>query len=105
MDAADAAKLDGLIDFVATFEALLPRHDVSLHLEHNPQRGYYETVAEHDRDEQNHWVSEAQRARAIAINDCWVLHWYPDTPIGSYRVYAADLAALIGYAKLQDPRP
>lgn len=41
------------------------------------------------------WVSDAERQRAIETESWWNLHWYPDTPVGSYSMSAASLPALI----------
>lgn len=41
------------------------------------------------------WISEESKARGIATNRMWTAHWYPDTPIGSYRIAAATLTELI----------
>lgn len=73
-----------------------PPHAASLHLTHNQHKAYYETVEEYTADSSHDsWVSEEQRAKAIASNDMWELQWYPDTPIGFYRLFAADLDVLL----------
>jgi len=36
--------------------------------------------------------------KCIDTNECWQLHWYPDTPIGSYCVNGSDLKLVIDYA-------
>ena len=41
------------------------------------------------------WVSEEQKQKAIATNDCWTLQWYPHTPVGFYKMSAADLDVLL----------
>ena len=84
----------------------LPRHAASLHLTHNQHRAYYRTVAQEDdeaaeRGQAWSWVSDAQRAKARETDDVWELHWYPDTPIGSFCIYAADLTALLTYVEAQ----
>ena len=81
----------------------LPRHECGLYLEHNPDRGYYQTVAEwSDHTREDAWISEEEKARAIETNELWVLHWYPDTPIGAYRGAASSLEALLGWASSAD---
>lgn len=80
-----------------------PRH-LSLTLTHNDQKINYETVAQHceymefDQDE---WVSEEQRLKAIDTNELWELQWYPDTPVGLCSKLAADLDALLKWAEQQ----
>jgi hypothetical protein len=82
-------------------EADFPPHKGSLHLTHNDHRNNYETVeqwAGYNR-ESHDWVSEEQKAKAIATDSVWVLQWYPDTPVGSHALVAADLDVLLHAAK------
>lgn len=98
-------------EVVEIVEAKLPRHDCSLTLCHNEHRDYYltceqaeaEAVARHGPATWS-WVSPEQRAKALETNDYWSIQWYPDTPIGSYKVYAADLSALLEYVETLDVR-
>lgn len=46
------------------------------------------------------WVSEEEKQKAIANNSLWHAQWYPDTPVGSYSVYASTFEAL--YKHLQE---
>lgn len=80
-----------------------PEHKVSLTLTHNEHKSYYSTVAQAIEDgdfgyEDAHWVSVEQREKAIATGECWTLHWYPETPIGSCLLSAADLDVLLAVA-------
>lgn len=81
-----------------------PKHEASLYLTHNEHKSYYKTVAEaieegdHGMDD---WVSEEQKAKAVATNECWIIQWYPDTPIGFFILAAADLDVLLGAADAQ----
>jgi len=83
------------------FLSLLPTHKCELTLTHNTHTSSYQTVAEWEVDYQQHfghlvqWVSEEQRAKAIATNEVWSIQWYPETPIGSYTLYACDLDVLL----------
>lgn len=76
-----------------------PKH-IELHLTHNQHVGYYETVAEaiekgtHGYDDED-WVSEEQKQKAIQMNECWTLQWYPSTPVGFLLLSAADLDVLL----------
>lgn len=75
-----------------------PPHKASLHLNHNPHLAYYHTVAEEIADEghgMDEWVSEEQKQKAIATNECWMLQWYPETPVGFCTLAAADLDVLL----------
>lgn len=84
---------------------MLPKHDASLHLEHNPHKAYYLTVQQ-SIDDKDHgfrdWVSDEQKQKAIDTNDCWTLQWYPHTPIGFCILAAADLDVLLAKAKADD---
>lgn len=61
--------------------------------------GYYAS-----RDEEPDWVSEDSRERAIATNRMWVLHWYPNTPVGSHDVAAATLSEIVDYLRRETNR-
>lgn len=78
-----------------------PKHEASLHLMHNDHKSYYHTVAqaiESDDFGMDEWVSEEQKQKAIATNDCWILQWYPATPVGFCVLAAADLDVLLAAA-------
>ena len=70
----------------------LPEHKCGLHLSHNEHLDVYETVEEfYDPGD---FVSEAEWLKAIKEDGVWVLHWYPNTPIGFTRIAASTLDAL-----------
>ena len=80
-----------------------PAHKCGLYLTHNTHKDAYETVAEWaaDREVRGYsadWVSDEQRDLAFASDEVWELQWYPDTPIGSYSLCAADLDVLLAAA-------
>ena len=73
----------------------LPKHECGLTLEHNAHKDVYETIDNYyqflnDED----WVSKEERERAIALDSVWTLQWYPDTPVGFYKIAASSLEAL-----------
>ena len=73
-----------------------PTHEGGLFLTHNEHRNYYETVDRWLADNEDlQWADSEQRERAIAEDSVWVLQWYPDTPVGSCRIAAADLDVLL----------
>lgn len=83
---------------------LFPDHKASLHLTHNDHKSCYQTVEQSIRDKdfgyaEDDWVSEEQKQKAIVTNDCWTLQWYPDTPVGFYKMSAADLDVLLEAAR------
>ena len=76
----------------------LPEHKCGLHLSHNEHLDVYETV-EHFY-EADCFVSLEEWRKAVAEDSVWVLHWYPDTPIGFHRIAASTLGAI--EAKLKE---
>ena len=83
-----------------------PKHEASLELTHNEHKACYRTVAQSIADDDHGyqddcWVSEEQKQKAIDTNDCWVLQWYPNTPVGFCILAAADLDVLL--AKANEP--
>lgn len=45
------------------------------------------------------FVSNEQKQLVIDRDEIWELQYYPDTPIGSVSVYAAEFEALLEYIK------
>jgi hypothetical protein len=78
----------------------LPKHSCGLHLSHNEHLDVYESV-ENFYDHED-FISPEEWQKAVNQNSVWVLHWYPETPIGFYRVAAATLEAI--KAKLEEPK-
>lgn len=84
-----------------------PKHEASLHLTHNEHKSYYRTVAESiEQDDHGYtdrcWASPEQKQKAIDTNECWVLQWYPNTPVGFCLMSAADLDVLLEAAAKAD---
>lgn len=83
----------------------LPAHAGSLSLTHNEHKNAYRTVAQAIDDEDfgmDAWVNDAQKEKAIATNECWVLQWYPHTPVGFCVLAAADLNVLLEAALCEE---
>lgn len=81
-----------------------PPHKASLHLTHNQHLDYYHNVAQAIEDGDHgmdRWVSDEQKQKAIATNDCWTLQWYPETPVGFCLLAAADLDVLLAAANAE----
>ena len=75
----------------------LPEHKGGLHLDHNEHRNYYQTVEEcYDPED---FVSEDEWLKAIKEDSVWVLHWYPNTPVGFTRIAASTLEAIQQWLK------
>lgn len=79
----------------------LPPHKCGLNLSHNEHRNYYQSLAAWIDDQLGNldWESDAHRQRAIDTDECWVLHWYPDTPVGFLRVAAPTLDECLAFAR------
>lgn len=78
-----------------------PRHEAGLILSHNEHRGVYQTLRDwlaNQNDDDADWVSDEQLEKALAEDSCWRLQWYPQTPVGFFVIYAADLDALLSAA-------
>lgn len=79
-----------------------PKHACSLSLEHNPQRGVYQTVAQYleeiERDAEPIWASPQDRQKAINEDNIWILQWYPRTPVGFQEVAASTLEGVLALA-------
>lgn len=67
----------------------LPRH-LTLSIEHNEHKSYYQTVEEliEERGLRRWFPSEDEYRKAVETNELWVIQWYPDTPIG-FNIRAA----------------
>ena len=73
----------------------LPEHKCGLYLEHNSYRDYYTPLTTAVEEEGEHWISEDERAKALESGEIWTLQWYPNTPIGFYRVVGSSLESVI----------
>jgi hypothetical protein len=86
----------------------LPRHKASLRLTHNEHRSYYESPADFIEGREQltglelEWAAPGQKEKAIVEDSIWHLQWYPQTPIGFYDLYAADLDVLLDAAMKVD---
>jgi hypothetical protein len=78
----------------------LPKHECGLYLTHNEHRDYYETPEEWIAANSNRldWESEEHKQRAIDTDQVWVLHWYPNTPVGFNCVAAPTIEELLAFA-------
>ena len=81
------------------FLSKLPAHKCGLYLTHNEHRDYYETIEQWLGSRDIDWESDEAKQRAIGTDECWSLHWYPDTPIGSYTVAAPTLDECLEFAR------
>ena len=74
--------------------AILPQHKASLTIAHNEHKSVYMTpIQEVGHDD--FWVSEQEAYKAEELDELWTIQWYPETPIGSHKIAASSLAALL----------
>lgn len=78
----------------------LPEHKCGLYLTHNEHRDLYQKLEKWivDNDATEDFADDAARQRAIETDECWVLQWYPDTPVGFCRVAAPTLEEALALA-------
>lgn len=69
----------------------LPIYSISLHIEHNTHKVYYETLPEYIRTNNIEFDNKEEYDKSIELDSLWEITWYPDTPIGSYSVYSYSL--------------
>lgn len=81
----------------------LPKHKCGLYLEHNAYKDYYDTIEraheDLDRDKLTLWANDESRKRSLETKEVWTLHWYPNTPIGFYKIAAPTLEELLSFAE------
>lgn len=77
-----------------------PQHKCGLYLEHNAYLDYYDTIekAHENESDLSLWKDDAAKKRSLETKEIWVLQWYPNTPIGFYRVAAPTLEELLQFA-------
>ena len=101
-----ASSLDALMSSfgVEWKEVRFPSHKASLSLSHNLHLLDHKTVAE-DIDfvlkmgEEDDWIDDEEKKKAIASNEMWTLQWYPDTPVGCHVLHASSVEALLKYTE------
>jgi len=79
----------------------LPEYKVSMSIEHNEHKSYYETVESYlgNMSCEPDFVSPEEKQKAIDSNELWTLRWYPDTPISFFIVAASTFNALMEHFK------
>ncbi len=82
-----------------------PPHAAGLTLERDPHLDNGPQLADAINDgdfAHTDWVSDDERDAAIRTNRCWVLHWYPNTPVGFCSIAASSTEALIAYFRQEN---
>jgi hypothetical protein len=81
----------------------LPEHKCGLYLNHNEHRDVRVPLADFIEDDDAlrdyAFASEEAKQVSIARDELWTLQWYPETPIGSYKVAAPTLEELLARAE------
>ena len=100
IDLAELGRRHILDQLESELRSLLKGQFSSLTLSFNEGNGpNYQTVEDYVTDDnwgsKTEWVSDEEKRRAIEKNSMWEIHWYPDTPIGFYRLAASSLEALL----------
>lgn len=87
-----------------------PAHACGLYLTHNEHRDTYTPLSDFikERGLADDFASPEAMRRALDTDECWVLQWYPNTPVGFNRVAAPTLAEVLALCtptadKLRDP--
>jgi hypothetical protein len=68
---------------------------IHLVIKFNEHALYYEILSQWLEDRDLEWVSEDEKRIAIERDSCWQCIWFPDTPVGSYRLAASSFEALM----------
>lgn len=69
-----------------------PRHKAAMYISHNEHKNSYDTVAQHMSDLElnaDECGSVEEFRELLEGDEIWTIQWYPDTPIGFYRVCAS----------------
>jgi hypothetical protein len=75
-----------------------PKHKCGLHLTHNEHKDYYENINEYLKDDlydEDYFISTEDKQKCIDTDEIWILQWYPDTPVGFYRVCGSTLEIVL----------
>lgn len=75
-----------------------PKHKCGLYLTHNQHKDYYENISEYlnnDLFDDEYFVSIEDKKKCIDTNELWELQWYPDTPVGFYKVCGSTLEIVL----------
>ena len=76
-----------------------PAHKCTLYLEHNPNKNVYESVEEYLINNEDYIGKNNLKVQeCIESNELWVLHWYPETPIGFHVVIGKSLNSCLEQA-------
>lgn len=92
-------------DLESTLLSLLRGKHSSLTISYNDDFApNYMTLEEYleaygDEDHPDDWVSPEEREKAIKLNKCWDIQWYPSSPGGFIKVRASSLSVLLAHVE------
>jgi len=77
-----------------------PKHEAGLSLKHNEHHELYEKIAGYIEERRDYfdddvWATQTSKQRAIETDSLWVLHWYPNSPVGFNVVAGATLEEVL----------
>ncbi len=76
----------------------LPPHKAGLTISHNEHKNYYESIADYVEDRVDTFPNHDEYQKCVDANEIWEIQWYPETPVGFYRVAASTLELALEYA-------
>lgn len=78
-------------------ETIIKKCKAGVYLEANKYRDYYETIPEaiEDANRDDKTIDDKLAERMIKTNQFISLQFYPDTPIGFYKVYGTSFDEVI----------
>lgn len=92
-----------MVDLDALKSALLKGDFSSMTISCNDHLNGYATAAQeipgsgwYDDDS---FVSSEEKQRCIETNTIWTLQWYPETPVGFFKLHASSFAAIVAHLK------
>ena len=79
---------------------LAERCKASVHLEYRSQSAYYQTLTDllRDPEDKEQFLSEEDYQICLATDKYWELQFYPDTPVGFYKLIGSDVEKLLDRA-------
>ncbi len=95
---------------VLNFVSRLPAHKASLTISHNPHKDLYETVVQYCLGEwsqgspHSDFESIEDFEVACGLDDFWEIQWYPNSPVGFFRVRASSLDLCIKMVEEHDEK-
>jgi len=81
---------------------LIKKTKCSVSITVNNHRDYYETIEQYVQPEEKQDISNDIWQKMIELDTCIELQFYPDTPVGFYKIYHYDIEKVIDIALNND---